>query len=162
MTARVAVYGSALTAQDVTSHFQGAELGPPPSSTAPPAMAVSSPPNGSAYGGTWPVRSAADSGHDGVVTWTSSSPSIATITFADIATTAKVGRYHDLRRFGRGDGEHLADRNELASARAWAGEAPDVVRPSPVSQVSSFRVDAAGSLHGDGQRAWMGSADGGK
>ncbi len=49
----VAVYGSALGPQDITSHYQDAEFGPAPAPTAPPSIAVTNPTNGSTYGGNW-------------------------------------------------------------------------------------------------------------
>jgi len=49
----VAVYNSALTAQDITSHYQAAQSGPAPAPTAPPSASVSSPTAASTYGANW-------------------------------------------------------------------------------------------------------------
>src|SRR5207248_442594 len=49
----VAVYSSALTPQDITSHYQAAEFGPAPAPTAQPSLSVTQPTNATTYGAFW-------------------------------------------------------------------------------------------------------------
>jgi len=49
----VALYSSALTPQDITSHYRAAEFGPAPRAKAQPSVAVVQPTNAASYGANW-------------------------------------------------------------------------------------------------------------